>query len=65
MENNCSNTTAKGMIKCKKIKSHLIYKVKIYDNFDCYDEFDNYLGKGELVNGNLIINSSLPKQKEI
>jgi hypothetical protein len=64
MEDSCSSIVAKGIIKCKKIKSHLIYKIKIYDNFYCYDEFDNFLGKGELVNGNLKINYDSKKRSK-
>ena len=28
-----------------------IEKIKLYENGDCYDQNDNYLGKGKLVDG--------------
>ena len=55
MKKDCSNIKAKKNIKCQKNNSQKIYKFKIFNNFDCFDEFDNYLGKAELINGNLII----------
>ena len=28
-----------------------IKKIKLYENGDCYDQHDNYLGKGKFVDG--------------
>lgn len=28
-----------------------IENIKLYENGDCYDQHDNYLGKGKLVDG--------------
>lgn len=42
------------MKKCINIPNRIL-KVKVDKEMNCFDELDNYIGKGEIINNKLIV----------